>query len=369
MARIYYSMAGEGRGHAVRARALSERLLAEGHELVLFAPGDAWKLLGAARLEGEVRVEPLPGLRFEYDARSRVNHLATAKSAAGYALRLPRLVEDLAARLSAEQAELCITDFEPALARAARVAGLPLVSVDHQQFLSTADLSILPLGLRAKAQWMRPLVRLVRGRPQRTIVSSFFAPMLRSWRDDALQVGVFLRTRLRDAPPTRGGHLLAYLRRGGATRLLEALRRTGRPTLVYGLGERAPEGALRFRPFSEQGFVDDLAGSDAVVSTAGNQLVGEALWLEKPVLALPEPRNHEQELNAWFLERSGAGRALTPAALETGSLPSLLERLEPMRAACRRMRADGCEQTLRALRPLLGQVESEPAAPLVLESA
>ena len=38
MARIFYGLAGEGRGHAARARAVVERLVAMGHDLVVFAP-------------------------------------------------------------------------------------------------------------------------------------------------------------------------------------------------------------------------------------------------------------------------------------------------------------------------------------------
>ena len=45
----------------------------------------------------------------------------------------------------------------------------------------------------------------------------------------------------------------------------------------------------------------------AVVSTAGNQLVGEALYLGKPVLVMPERVNFEQAINAHYLEQSGAG--------------------------------------------------------------
>ena len=50
--------------------------------------------------------------------------------------------------------------------------------------------------------------------------------------------------------------------------------------------------------------------ADAVVTTAGNQLVGEVLYLEKPVLAMPESNNFEQFINAFFLEQSGTGSGI-----------------------------------------------------------
>ena len=63
MAKIFYSMAGEGRGHAVRVMTLVEHLRQQ-HELVLFAPGDAHEFLekayGAGQFES-VRLVPVAG--------------------------------------------------------------------------------------------------------------------------------------------------------------------------------------------------------------------------------------------------------------------------------------------------------------------
>ena len=59
-------MAGEGRGHAVRVMTLVEHLRPN-HELVLFAPGDAYEFLvktyDTARMEN-VRLVRIPGLNF-----------------------------------------------------------------------------------------------------------------------------------------------------------------------------------------------------------------------------------------------------------------------------------------------------------------
>lgn len=45
---------------------------------------------------------------------------------------------------------------------------------------------------------------------------------------------------------------------------------------------------LEFRPPGNAEFIRDLAACRAVLSTAGNQLIGEAIHFRKPVLALPE---------------------------------------------------------------------------------
>lgn len=82
---------------------------------------------------------------------------------------------------------------------------------------------------------------------------------------------------------------------------------TRREVRMYGLGAQPRRGNLVFRDIDEHRFLEDLATCDAMISTAGNQLVGEALYLAKPVLVLPEARNFEQYINAHFLARSGAG--------------------------------------------------------------
>jgi hypothetical protein len=65
--------------------------------------------------------------------------------------------------------------------------------------------------------------------------------------------------------------------------------------------------------------VDDLAAARAVVCTAGFTLLSEALYLGKPVLALPNRGFFEQALNALYLRRSGRGHArfgpVTPSAV------------------------------------------------------
>src|SRR3546814_17961876 len=76
---------------------------------------------------------------------------------------------------------------------------------------------------------------------------------------------------------------------------------------VYGTRRRGEDDNLDFRAPSVQGFIDDVAGCRAVLSTAGNQLIGEALHFGKPVLALPEPAL-EQRLKASMPERMGVGQ-------------------------------------------------------------
>jgi uncharacterized protein (TIGR00661 family) len=323
-------MSGEGRGHATRARAVVEALRLR-HRVTLFASGCALSLLGPLYEGTDVRVRRVPGLRFAYGRNGRVSLLRTVTGAARFRLQIDGYARALLPEMEKARPDLVIADFEPILPRACRKLGVPFVSFDHQHYLVVSDLSKLPFGLRQQAALSAPFVRALYDWQIGTIVSSFYRPPLKPAYRDTVQVGVLLRPDVVRARPTRGRHLVAYMRRFASPALMSALAACGREVFVYGLGERPPEGRLRFEAIDERRFLDHLAGCDALVSTAGNQLVGEALYLRKPALVLPEERNFEQAVNAYFLEQSGAGWA-EHGTLTAQRLGAFLECTETLRA-------------------------------------
>ena len=348
MARIFYSMAGEGRGHATRVRAIVEQLRPD-HEFTLFAPAAAYDLLAAAYRGTDVRVLRIPGLMFHY-SNGRMDFLRTIASAAGYLRKLMPLVRRLEVAIRDEQPDLLITDFDPALPRAAQHCGVPYLSIDHQNFLVDCDLSCLPWRLRTLANLMTPVVKAYYHRQATKVISSFYFPPLRHSRPNIVQAGVLLRPEVLEAIPERAGHLLVYLRRFASPAVLEALRRCGREVRIYGLGELPRTGLLRFLPVDEQMFLDDLASCDALISNAGNQLLGEALYLGKPVLAIPEAKNFEQEINAHFLKAEGGGDWVEADRFDLPTLMQFLHRIDQPWTAVNRHRINGLPDVLAVIR-------------------
>lgn len=349
MATLFSSMAGEGRGHATRMRALVEKLRPR-HRLHLFAPGNAHEILAPTYAGTEVQVTKIPGIFNAYSSNRRLDYLGTGRHAAKYVAGLPKLVRTLRDQMRRERPDLVICDFEPALPRAARAAGIPYMVVDHQHFLVVNDLSSLPWNLRFHAKTMRPIVKLIyRPAPRAVVVSSFYAPPLEDGVENVEQVGVFLRPRVLARAPEAGRHVLVYLRKFGPPEVMRALRELPRPTIVYGLGVRPPEGNLTFRAIDEEAFVDDLARADALISTAGNQIVGEALYLQKPVLAMPEANNFEQAINAHFLRQSGAGDFVPLEKCRAADIRGFLDRLDDFRRFGDRARLDGTEAAAAAV--------------------
>lgn len=165
MAVIFYSMSGEGRGHATRVSAMVEALRHE-HEIVLFAPGDAYDLLAPRYADSSVEIHRIPGLRFHYSRSESLDFWATTFETVGYLRQSARLINRLERQMHLREPDLAITDFEPALPRAAARCGVPFVSLDHQHFLVENDLSCLPPWLRLWASGMGLVVSaFFQGRP------------------------------------------------------------------------------------------------------------------------------------------------------------------------------------------------------------
>jgi len=352
MARIAIGVCGEGRGHAARAATLLERLGGR-HEFLVATTDEALALLAARAGAGTaaVRFLDVPGIRFEY-VGGRIDVSRSIGAGLWYGWRrLPTILDRVTRALADFQADLVITDFEPVLPRAARRLGIPVVSVDHQHFLLAYDLRDLPRRLRWQATCMGIAVRLyVRGAAD-TVVSAFFRPPpARGW-EHVVQVGPLLRGAVLTAEPSAGGHVVSYLRRHTPPTVLEALADCGLPVKVYGLGGRESCGGMSFHEIDERRFVADLAGCTAVVAAGGNQLIGEALHLGKPLLALPEQAHAEQAMNGHFLRGMGCGDFVPLERVDADRVRAFLGGLDLYRPALAALagRMDGAGDVLRVI--------------------
>ncbi|MEW4488212.1 glycosyltransferase family protein [Thalassoglobus sp. JC818] len=349
MAKVVYSLAGEGRGHATRSKTIIDQLVKRGHRVYVFAPAVAYELLSEVYQDSErVFVEEIPGLVFHY-RNERVDFAGTTLGTIEYVRGLPLLVSRLQNRLDQIEPDLAITDFEPALPRAAKLAGVPWISVNHQHFLVVSDFHSLPRSLRTKAWLMSKVVGQYYRDPAKMVVSSFYFPPLKERYRDTVQTGVLLRDQVVNAVPEKHDHVVAYLRRFATEKMLDSLANCGSRVKVYGLGERPRLGSIEFCPISNSGFLEDLRTCKALVSSAGNQLVGEALFLKKPVLVFPEAKNFEQEINARYLEQSGGGTWVGYSEFGENVMREFLESLSQFQCNIPREALNGNTRTMQVI--------------------
>ena len=361
MKTLYYGVAGEGRGHAARALALIEQLH-ERHRVVVYSYGQGLSLLRPACAPLGVEVRPLPPLEFAYSSQRTLSYTRTFFKNVGYLKDLSDIFSGVQREMERDAPELIISDFEPVLPRVGRRLSIPFLSVDHQHFLLACDIQEIPTNLRAHTLWMAAFVRMFApDGPSETVISSFFPYRTKSRYAFAKQVGVMMRRNILDATPEDHGHLVAYVRRPETINIVPHLRRLGRPVRVYGLGAEGKIGDVELRAIDPARFVDDLASASALITTAGNQLVGEALYLGKPVYAIPEPQNREQDINAHFVRSMGVGERAAADAVSAAKLTSFVEKAPFYRARINRQRMCGNSITIRIIEDHLNGVFA-PAA-------
>ena len=326
MARIVYGVSGEGSGHSSRARVVLTHLLERGHQ-VKVASYDR----GLRNLSADFDVIEVEGLHIATED----NRVSKVETFVENLKRLPEGMQRLRVlrREAFEEFEpdVVFTDFEPLSAYLAMHHDLPLVTIDNQHRMRYMRCP-RPEHLKAEARITETVIRAIAPRPDVSLITTFWFGEVLNQR--SFLFGPILRREVLALEPGDGEHVLVYLTKGfdAFLDLLRAL--PAERFLVYGSGREGEDGNLAFRPFSREGFLQDLAGARAVVSTAGFTLLTEALHLGKPFLALPMRGQFEQELNALMLEDSGCGRNGREATRD--SVAAFLYDLPRYRAALER---------------------------------
>lgn len=344
--RIAYGVMGYGRGHATRSAAVLPALMAE-HDVTVLAGGDAHDFL--APHFPTVRI-PMIGYVYgdngSYSVRRTVWRNAPAVSDL---LFNGRGLEQVRRILIDRKIDLVISDSEAWTHRAAASLGLPRISFDHVGVIAWCKPHFPPdLWLTGRRDaWA---YRLLMGEPDRILISSFYDA--EPARPGVEIVGPILREAVGEFQPREGDYLLAYFNKGDHqynASLDRILRSLDCPVAVYGTSLRGRAGRIEFKAPAREGFLRDLAGCQALLSTAGNQLVGEAMHFRKPILALPEDA-FEQRLNAHMIERMGIGLRARRHSLTLGEVDHFLGRCDEFRARMTKLGSDGRLDAIATLR-------------------
>lgn len=358
--RIAYGVMGYGRGHASRVRAVLPSLVRE-HDVTVFAGGDAYDMLAP-----DYDTVRIPMLGYAYGRAGHASFSATLGANARLTSELVlggASVQALMQDFRARGVEIAISDSEAWTHQAARRLLIPRISFDHVGIIAWCA-PHFPAELAWRGRRDGWGYRKLMGQPERVLISSFYpaVPLAASTR----VVGPILRPEVLAQPASAGDYLLAYFNRGNlqyTPRIEQALTNLDLPVVVYGTPFAAARENLDFRPIHPTAFLRDLAGCRAVIATAGNQLIGEALHFRKPVLALPE-RVFEQQLNAWIVDRLGIGRAGTLADLSTDAIELFLADSAACAARMADMAGDGREAAIATLRQFIEELRPAARAPV-----
>nr|WP_287410381.1 glycosyltransferase family protein [Pseudodesulfovibrio sp.] len=296
MARIIYGVMGDSGGHISRALAVAREL--PQHEFLFVGGGTV-----VTALDHGYRFLSLPML----STILKDNKVLATDTVANFfhvIFRYRGIVDRLCRSIDAFKPDLAVTDYEFFLPRAARIAGVKCVSLDHQHVLTHCE-SPIPPGERWSRFVTTNLIRHFFSAADSYLVSSLENLVAKKANTEI--VPPIMHRDVLELKASCGDHVVVYMRSGVDKHLMQGLLSTNRECHIYGTGERGKRHNLSFMPPSRSGFLEDLSSCAYVICNGGYALTGEALQLGKPVLAFPTAFFYEQCFNAHHLKLLGYG--------------------------------------------------------------
>lgn len=302
---ILYGVPGEGMGHATRSKVVIDHLLKKGHELCIVSSARAFTFLDKA-FPGKV-IE-IKGFHFAYknaEVSKTATFIANLKAAGKnlvYNTGKKRLIEKNFVP------DVVISDFESFSFFFAKEHRLPIISIDNMQLMDRCVLDI-SISKEEKTNYRiaKAIVQAKVPGCDHYFISSFFDAEIK--KKNTSIVPPIVRQIIQDAKTSKGKHIIMYQTSSSLKTVTEVLQQLPNETFyVYGMNMDVTEGNVIFKPFSEAGFIKDLASAKAVIANGGFSFISEAVYLKKPVYSFPIANQFEQWMNAAYIEKLGYGR-------------------------------------------------------------
>src|SRR3954468_9365862 len=360
--RILYGVVGEGMGHAMRSRVVLDELVKD-HEVQVVVSGRAYDYL-QKRASENLAVKKIWGYTLVYEDNEVDAFKTAARNLKGAITGWPQNIKAYVEITERFEPEVVIADFESWSYLFAQRHGLPLVSVDNMQIINRCDHPPeITEGVTRDFELTKAIVKAKVAGADHYHITTFFYPPIRKQRT-TLHPPI-LRPEILAAQPAAGDHLLVYQTSTSNAALPEILRRSGRECRIYGLRrdlkEEVVDGNLRYRPFSEAGFIDDLRTARGVIASGGFTLMGEAVYLHRPMLAVPVRKQFEQVLNARYLEAEGYG--LYADEISDERLGEFIDRLPEFQRRLASYQQDGNRHLLEKLDEVLAAAAASDGGP------
>jgi uncharacterized protein (TIGR00661 family) len=285
--KILYGVQGTGNGHVTRARIMAKAFTDAGAKI-------DWVFSGRPRedffdMEAFGDFQCFRGLTFQVKS-GKILYLKTALTT-----NLLQLYRDVK-KINVEGYDIIINDFEPVSAWAARRAGKKVLGISHQ---NAFYYDIPKKGNNLFTAWLM----------------KNFAPVTQPiglhWHHFNQPILPPLIEPSHYANEVFPKHILVYLPFSGLDDIEPQLKTF--PDYQFYIYQNVPNsidnGNIHIRPFSREGFQQDLHKCEGVICSAGFELPSEAIQLGKKILVQPVAGQMEQLSNALALSQLGYGSA------------------------------------------------------------
>ncbi|MBI5073410.1 hypothetical protein HZA99_06350 [Candidatus Woesearchaeota archaeon] len=313
MATIFYGVAGEGNGHALRAHLLIEHLKKK-NTVHVFSHGKGYRYL-----KKFYPVHRILGFHMYY-----INNTVSSVLTGGINLLKFPLMLLASLRYPAfflrHNPDLAITDFEPFCLYWAKIFRVPCISIDNQHNITNTAIEDIP-SQKISELYSRAVIHGFVPFPAETLIISFFFPSL--IKKNTTLLPPLIRHEIQELKKKKyqtNGHIFVYQTSPSYTKLISVLKQIDRTFILYGFNREEIVGNLQFKRFNDNEHLVDLATADAVIINGGFTTLSEALYLEKPIFAIPVHRQFEQILNGYYLDKLGYGVTVPEITAENFTL-------------------------------------------------
>lgn len=300
--RIFYSLCGEGLGHAIRSAVVIEYLIKEGYDLIVFASDRAYQYL-SNKFENVYEISGFNTVYENNRARYKKTFVYNMKDAPSDLRNNISKMYKLARKF---KPDLIISDFEFYANLLSHILRIPLLSIDNMHVITEAKYDSPAKYARDKI-FAEAVVHAFIQKADRTLIYSYFYPPLKN-EDTTRYVDPIIRDEIYALKPRKGKHVLVYQTSDSNSQLIELMKNNPEQEfIVYGFHKDERDENVLYRSFQEQQLFNDFKDAKCVITNGGFSFITEALQLEKPVLSIPVNKQYEQILNAMFIERLGYG--------------------------------------------------------------
>ena len=317
--RIFYSVCGEGMGHAIRSSVILEHLTKK-YDVYIFSSERAYEFL-SNKFDN---VFEIGGFNTVYE-----NNVVRTKKTFFKALKAnPTNLKEgynvLYKECKRIKPNIIISDFENYASMLSKLMNIPLISLDNIHMLTQCEYDYPPHH-RADMLTAKAVTKSYILRPKRHIITAFFYPPLKHPNMTALYPPV-LREEIMKLEPVEGDHVLVYQTAESSINLMEELKKLDYKFIVYGFNKDDVDENLTYRSFNEKQIFEDMRTAKAIIVNGGFTMISEAIYLKKPIYCTPAHKNFEQILNGFYVEKLGFGESHDD--LDVNKIESFLDNLD-----------------------------------------
>ena len=298
--RIFYSVCGEGMGHAVRSGVVIKELKKH-HDVYVFSSNRAYEYLN----EKFDNVYEIGGFNTIYENNKVRNKKTLFRAVKTNPTNLKEGYDILYKKSREFKPNIIISDFENYSSILSKLINVPLISIGNIHMITQTRYEYPPFHKKDRL-FAKAVIKAYILRPVKYILTSFFMPPLKNPEKSVLYPPI-IREEIMSLKPEDKDYIIIYQTSDSNIELMNNLKDIDEKFIVYGFNKECVEGNLTYRKFNEDIFYEDMRCAKAIITNGGFTMISEAIYLKKPVYSIPAEGNFEQILNGFYVEKLGYG--------------------------------------------------------------